>query len=124
MDFISDASGAISQKDDAAGNAAVARPQKRFYRSRAHCNPLAYNNSFTYPVNPLAAEDIWKSLYPNLPAQDRVVRHLDIGMGFGGLTIALAEIFPDKLVLGMEIRAKVMEYLFTIHNFQYSTCFD
>jgi tRNA (guanine-N7-)-methyltransferase len=33
-----------------------------------------------------------------------------IGMGFGGLTIALAQLFPDKLVLGMEIRAKVILY--------------
>lgn len=32
-------------------------------------------------------------------------------MGFGGLTVALARIFPDKLVCGMEIRAKVCEYV-------------
>jgi tRNA G46 methylase TrmB len=31
-------------------------------------------------------------------------------MGFGGLTVALASIFPDKLVMGMEIRAKVMRF--------------
>jgi tRNA (guanine-N7-)-methyltransferase len=36
---------------------------------------------------------------------------LDMGMGFGGLTVALAELFPEKLVLGMEIRAKVCEYV-------------
>ena len=33
-----------------------------------------------------------------------------LGMGFGGLTISLADKFPDKLVLGMEIRAKVCYY--------------
>ncbi len=33
------------------------------------------------------------------------------GMGFGGLTIALSELFPDKIVLGMEIRPKVTEYV-------------
>jgi tRNA (guanine-N7-)-methyltransferase len=32
-------------------------------------------------------------------------------MGFGGLTVALAQLFPDKLCLGMEIRAKVCEYV-------------
>ena len=40
-----------------------------------------------------------------------VVRHLDIGCGYGGLTMALAKIFPDKLVLGLEIRAKIVEYV-------------
>ena len=32
---------------------------------------------------------------------------VDIGCGFGGLTVALSELFPDKGVLGMEIRMKV-----------------
>ena len=45
--------------------------------------------------------------YPDVAEANRVVRILDVGMGFGGLTVALAEIFPEKLVLGMEIRAKV-----------------
>jgi tRNA G46 methylase TrmB len=35
------------------------------------------------------------------------IKYLDIGMGFGGLTIALARDCPDVLVMGMEIRAKV-----------------
>jgi tRNA (guanine-N7-)-methyltransferase len=34
-----------------------------------------------------------------------------VGCGFGGLTIRLAEAFPDKLVCGMEIREKVSEYV-------------
>ena len=28
------------------------RPQKRFYRSRAHCNPLSNNDTFEYPTTP------------------------------------------------------------------------
>ena len=32
-------------------------------------------------------------------------------MGFGGLTVTLAKLFPEKLVLGMEIRAKLCEYV-------------
>jgi tRNA (guanine-N7-)-methyltransferase len=39
------------------------------------------------------------------------VRFVDVGCGFGGLTIALATLFPDKLVIGLEIRAKLVEYV-------------
>ncbi|CAM9930668.1 unnamed protein product, partial [Ectocarpus sp. 13 AM-2016] len=34
---------------------------------------------------------------------------VDVGCGFGGLTVALSPLFPDKGVLGMEIRVKVSE---------------
>jgi tRNA (guanine-N7-)-methyltransferase len=37
------------------------------------------------------------------------VRVADVGCGFGGMTVALGEIFPDKLVLGLEIRDKVVD---------------
>lgn len=37
------------------------------------------------------------------------VRIADVGCGFGGMTVALGEIFPDKLVLGLEIRDKVVD---------------
>ena len=36
-----------------------------------------------------------------------MVTILDIGCGFGGLTVGLASLYQDELVLGMEIRAKV-----------------
>lgn len=39
------------------------------------------------------------------------VDFVDVGCGFGGMTIKLAEEFPDKLVVGMEIRQKVSEYV-------------
>jgi len=39
------------------------------------------------------------------------VRIADVGCGFGGMTVALGEIFRDKLVLGLEIREKVVEIL-------------
>ena len=35
------------------------------------------------------------------------VEFADVGCGFGGLTVRLAEAYPDKLVLGMELRDKV-----------------
>lgn len=35
----------------------------------------------------------------------------DIGCGFGGLSFALARKFPDRLILGMEIRTSVTEFV-------------
>jgi tRNA (guanine-N7-)-methyltransferase len=84
-------------------------PKKKFFRSRAHCNPLSHNDSFIYPLRP--SPDHWRSHYPHIPLECLRPVHLDIGMGFGGLTVALARLYPDKLVLGMEIRAKVCEYV-------------
>jgi tRNA (guanine-N7-)-methyltransferase len=84
-------------------------PKKRFFRTRAHCNPLSYNDGFTYPVCP--SEFDWTAHYPNIPEDKREVTVLDIGMGFGGLTVSLATSLPNNLVLGMEIRAKVCEYV-------------
>ena len=31
-------------------------PQKKFYRSRAHCNPLSFNETFDYPTRPDSPE--------------------------------------------------------------------
>ena len=36
---------------------------------------------------------------------------MDIGCGFGGLLMSLATAFPEKMMLGMEIRTKVCEYV-------------
>lgn len=81
-------------------------PQKRFYRQRAHCNPLAHNNSFEYPRKPDTMD--WSVYYPAIESPPTV---LDVGCGFGGLTVALAALLPSEVVLGMEIRAKVTEYV-------------
>eukprot|EP00566_Odontella_aurita_P020852 CAMPEP_0113573936 /NCGR_PEP_ID=MMETSP0015_2-20120614/26882_1 /TAXON_ID=2838 /ORGANISM="Odontella" /LENGTH=363 /DNA_ID=CAMNT_0000477045 /DNA_START=105 /DNA_END=1196 /DNA_ORIENTATION=- /assembly_acc=CAM_ASM_000160 len=106
-------------------------PQKKFYRSRAHCNPLSHNDAFDYPLGP---DDVdWTAEhYPNHPAllpsegenggveatadEDRRKKSvapdvLDIGCGFGGLTVALSTLLPERTILGMEIRAKVTEYV-------------
>lgn len=32
-----------------------AMPLKRFFRSRAHCNPLSHNDGFHYPLSPETA---------------------------------------------------------------------
>ncbi|CBY18227.1 unnamed protein product [Oikopleura dioica] len=81
-------------------------PQKRFYRQRAHSNPLAHH-TFDYPACP--AENYWDSVYPD--RRNRKVRILDIGCGYGGLLIQLAKHFPNDLLCGLEIRVKVSDYV-------------
>eukprot|EP00586_Coscinodiscus_wailesii_P013475 CAMPEP_0172514102 /NCGR_PEP_ID=MMETSP1066-20121228/257442_1 /TAXON_ID=671091 /ORGANISM="Coscinodiscus wailesii, Strain CCMP2513" /LENGTH=293 /DNA_ID=CAMNT_0013294633 /DNA_START=71 /DNA_END=949 /DNA_ORIENTATION=+ len=84
-------------------------PQKKYYRSRAHCNPLSHNDTFSYPTNPTS--ETWKSHYPDIKKPMICPNVLDIGCGFGGLTISLATLLPQHTILGMEIRAKVTEYV-------------
>ena len=85
-------------------------PQKRYYRQRAHVNPIADHN-FEYPLSP--DETDWSQSYNfNKEIDSNRIRHLDVGCGFGGLLISLAqEIAPGELALGMEIRTKVSEYV-------------
>lgn len=98
-------------------------PQKKFYRQRAHSNPLS-DHSFEYPIEPDQMD--WSVHYPilnsvssdeNSPkrfksdSENRCVEFVDIGCGYGGLLVALSPLFPDKLMLGMEIRVKVLDYV-------------
>ncbi|KAJ8331480.1 tRNA (guanine-N(7)-)-methyltransferase (tRNA(m7G46)-methyltransferase) [Batrachochytrium dendrobatidis] len=90
-------------------------PQKKYYRQRAHANPFS-DHQLEYPVRP---EDYnWSKAYPahfdedGTPKNsDRLVEFADIGCGYGGLLVGLSPIFPDKLMLGMEIRLKVEEFV-------------
>merc|ERR1712226_765655 len=81
-------------------------PKKKFYRQRAHSNPIA-DHCFDYPVSPIEYD--WSSLYPDKPKAK--VDFADIGCGYGGLLIQLSPMFPDKLMVGMEIRVKVSDYV-------------
>ncbi|KAI8870630.1 putative methyltransferase [Ramicandelaber brevisporus] len=84
-------------------------PQKRFFRQRAHANVFS-DHDIDYPVTP--AHMNWSPYYPSVSDFDtRQVEFADIGCGYGGLLIALAPLFPEKLVIGMEIRPKVQEYV-------------
>lgn len=88
----------------------VSLPQKRYYRQRAHVNPIADHN-ISYPLSP--DEIDWSNYYvfPEGPEKP-VIRYLDVGCGFGGLLISLAPELPDgSLALGLEIRSKVSEYV-------------
>ncbi|XP_037023072.1 tRNA (guanine-N(7)-)-methyltransferase isoform X2 [Artibeus jamaicensis] len=102
------------------------QPQKRYYRQRAHSNPMA-DHTLRYPVKP--EEMDWSELYPeffapltqNLSHDDpkdkkekraqAQVEFADIGCGYGGLLVELSPLFPDTLILGLEIRVKVSDYV-------------
>ena len=120
-------------------------PQKKFYRSRAHCNPLSFNEAFDYPTHP-DLMDWTEEHYPEHPALQKKKDTgdadgggdeeesnffatfqqqqsalcmsssicpdvLDVGCGFGGLTMALSTSLPNNTILGLEIRQKVTEYV-------------
>lgn len=82
-----------------------ALPKKRYYRQRAHSNPFS-DHKLDYPSSPNDMD--WSKLYEN---NDTPVTIADIGCGYGGLTVSLAEEFPEKRILGMEIRVQVTEYV-------------
>lgn len=98
--------------DDGHQDDEVKLPKKRFYRQRAHSNPFS-DHSLEYPQCP--AEMDWTKLYPVLKEQPDLSNGrpviADIGCGFGGLLVALSPLFPQKLILGMEIRVQVTEYV-------------
>ncbi|NP_001290898.1 tRNA (guanine-N(7)-)-methyltransferase [Esox lucius] len=92
----------------------VLMPQKRYYRQRAHSNPMA-DHTFEYPVCP---EDMdWSQLYPEFYVDQTLakgpvqVEFADIGCGYGGLLVELSPLFPNQLILGLEIRVKVSDYV-------------
>jgi len=64
---------------------------------------------------PIGPSDInWEEHFPEIYEKSKEsgrepprVAFADVGCGFGGMTVKLAEEYPDKLVVGMEIRQKV-----------------
>ncbi|XP_044143433.1 tRNA (guanine-N(7)-)-methyltransferase [Bufo gargarizans] len=105
----------------------VSLPQKRYYRQRAHSNPMA-DHTFQYPVTP--EEMDWSQYYPEyfkplsldsshddtkdlseVKKQEYAVEFADIGCGYGGLLVELSPLFPNALMLGLEIRVKVSDYV-------------
>ena len=93
----------------------VSLPRKRFFRQRAHANPFV-DHDLEYPLKPSLMN--WSAHYPQYfdgyngsGINGERIEFVDIGCGYGGLSFALAEAYPDKLVLGMEIRDQVTEYV-------------
>ncbi|KAH9950700.1 putative methyltransferase-domain-containing protein [Amylocystis lapponica] len=83
-------------------------PQKRHYRQRAHANPFS-DHALNYPSSPETLD--WSVHYPAFVGTGKNPEFADVGCGFGGLLIALAPLFPDTLMLGMEIRVQVSQYV-------------
>ncbi|KAI5186275.1 tRNA (guanine-N7-)-methyltransferase [Nematocida homosporus] len=71
-------------------------PQKRSHRQRAHCNPFS-DHDLDYPLSPELVDK-----RPDI---------LDVGCGYGGMLFCLSELFPNKEILGMEIRKKLVDYV-------------
>lgn len=99
-------------------------------RIRAHANPLCDVDIYV-PLTPLHMN--WSSLYPNM---NNIIKNnndnhstaditsisttstatsrfhptiADIGCGFGGLTVSLSTALPDKYIIAVEIRDKVVD---------------
>uniref|UniRef100_A0A8D8ZR08 tRNA (guanine-N(7)-)-methyltransferase n=1 Tax=Cacopsylla melanoneura TaxID=428564 RepID=A0A8D8ZR08_9HEMI len=85
-------------------------PQKRYYRQRAHSNPIA-DHSVEYPPSPNDMD--WSPFYPELKDSTckKRVEFVDVGCGYGGLLVTLSPMFPSTLMLGLEIRVKVSDYV-------------
>ncbi|XP_022918503.2 tRNA (guanine-N(7)-)-methyltransferase [Onthophagus taurus] len=95
-------------KEEIQENDVILLPQKRYYRQRAHSNPIA-DHCIDYPLTPDHME--WEKLYPKYSKDTNVVKFADIGCGYGGLLLALSKMYPETLSLGMEIRVKVSDYV-------------
>lgn len=52
----------------------------------------------------------WSLLYGDYAA-GRQVEFADIGCGYGGLLMKLSPLFPDVLMLGLEIRVAVSDFV-------------
>ncbi|CCF58419.1 hypothetical protein KAFR_0E02670 [Kazachstania africana CBS 2517] len=88
-------------------------PKKKFYRQRAHSNPFS-DHQLEYPSCP--GDMNWGKLYPyyyndETKEMTKKVTIADIGCGFGGLLVDLSPEFPENLMLGMEIRVQVTNYV-------------
>ncbi|VDK55563.1 unnamed protein product [Cylicostephanus goldi] len=52
----------------------------------------------------------WKKLYGDY-AEGRQVEFADVGCGYGGLLMKLSPMFPEVLMVGLEIRVKVSDFV-------------
>ncbi|KAI6208345.1 TRNA (guanine-N(7)-)-methyltransferase [Aphelenchoides besseyi] len=81
-------------------------PRKKFYRQRAHANPLS-RRSYFHPESPEKMN--WSEYFGE--SFDGEVKNADIGCGYGGLLFQLSEVFPTEGSVGMEIRSKVSRFV-------------
>ncbi|PGH12351.1 tRNA (guanine-N(7)-)-methyltransferase [Polytolypa hystricis UAMH7299] len=96
-------------------------PKKGLFRQRAHANPFS-DHYLDYPTSPEHMD--WSTHFPafvdsdpnntNLSGARRLTKDVevaDIGCGFGGLIVALAPLMPETLMVGMEIRVQVLDFV-------------
>ncbi|KAI2014512.1 tRNA (guanine-N(7)-)-methyltransferase (tRNA(m7G46)-methyltransferase) [Ophidiomyces ophidiicola] len=109
------------KKMEAQHGGPVQMPKKRLYRQRAHANPFS-DHQLSYPISPDHMD--WSVHFPayidpnpnstNAVGARKLLKDVevaDIGCGFGGLLVALAPVMPDTLMVGMEIRLQVLDYV-------------
>lgn len=78
---------------------------KREFRARAHSNPLN-DGLYEPPADPSKLD--MNKLFVNVK-QDHV-EWCDVGCGYGGLLASLSAAFPERTMLGLEIRDRVAEF--------------
>lgn len=111
----------ISDNFSEISEANLCLPQKRYFRQRAHSNPIA-DHDIDFPVSPKDVD--WSVYYPRhflISSGDErekneqhlvpEVKFVDVGCGYGGLLVELSVLYPSTLILGMEIRTKVSSYV-------------
>ncbi|MDP2436364.1 MAG: tRNA (guanosine(46)-N7)-methyltransferase TrmB [archaeon] len=91
----------------------AAKRVNRYHGVRPHNNPLSDNR---YPNTPFSPSDVaWETHFPIMASSAahaaKKVTLLDVGCGYGGLSRALGLLFPEELVLGVEIRLPVVEHV-------------
>ncbi|MEW5309847.1 MAG: hypothetical protein WDW38_001698 [Sanguina aurantia] len=90
------------------------------FRARAHANPLN-ETLFDVPIHPRDVN--WAEHFPEVLGSKKadtassssepapVVQFADVGCGFGGLLVQLSPLYPNTLMVGMELRSKVTQYV-------------
>jgi tRNA (guanine-N7-)-methyltransferase len=121
------------------GSTPLDAPKKKFYRQRAHANPFS-DHSLTYPASPACMDwarhfpgfvekresnegkgeqegevvDGFAEMGKATTTSAQLTQEVeiaDIGCGFGGLLVALSPLMPSTLMIGMELRTQVTDYV-------------
>jgi tRNA (guanine-N7-)-methyltransferase len=70
-----------------------------------------YVNTYKYPITYLTPEQALEKAKEESKTSHLVPTIVDIGCGYGGLMFELYKEFPEKLILGMEIRDVVANFV-------------
>lgn len=80
--------------------------KRQWKKLRAHVNPMSLISGYENPACPDEVD--WEKYIPF--AENHVApTFADVGCGFGGLLEALAPRFPEKHIVGLEIRTAVVD---------------